>query len=544
MILMKKIFSLILAVSFTLFLTAQSLQRPKLVVGIVVDQMRWDYLYRYYDRYADNGGFKRLITQGFSCENTFIPYTPTITACGHASIYTGSVPAINGIAGNYWWDYRLNKSVYCTEDSLVNTVGSNTTAGKESPRRLLTTTIGDELRLATNFQSKVVGIALKDRASILPAGHSANSAYWFDPTVGQFITSDYYMKSLPEWVKKFNAKQMINEYYKNGWSTMYPLNTYTQSTPDENAYEGKPFGAAAKGFPYNFNSNIDKNYHAVLSTPFGNTLTAEFAKQAIINEQLGADAITDLLAVSFSSPDYIGHAFGPNSVEQEDDYLRLDKEIGDLFNFLDDKIGKDQYIVFLSADHGVVNVPAFSLDHNIPAGSIDIAPILNKLQAGLKEKFGNDNLIADIDNYQVYLNMPLIESLSLKITDIKSWVIKYLENQPGIERVLDMDDFYKVPLNTKVREMLANGYNPMRSGQIQIILQAQWIEGLGKGGTTHGLWNPYDSHIPLLWYGWGIKQGKTNRETYMTDIAPTLAALLHIQMPSGTVGKVIPEIFK
>ena len=190
---MKKIFSLILAVSFTFSLVAQSLQRPKLVVGIVVDQMRWDYLYRYYDRYADNGGFKRLINQGFSCENTFIPYTPTITACGHASIYTGSVPAINGITGNYWWDYRLNKSVYCTEDSLVNTVGSSTTAGKESPRKLLTTTIGDELRLATNFQSKVVGVALKDRASILPAGHSANSAYWFDPKEGQFITSDYYM---------------------------------------------------------------------------------------------------------------------------------------------------------------------------------------------------------------------------------------------------------------------------------------------------------------------------------------------------------------
>ena len=541
---MKKIFSLILAVSFTFSLVAQSLQRPKLVVGIVVDQMRWDYLYRYYDRYADNGGFKRLINQGFSCENTFIPYTPTITACGHASIYTGSVPAINGITGNYWWDYRLNKSVYCTEDSLVNTVGSSTTAGKESPRKLLTTTIGDELRLATNFQSKVVGVALKDRASILPAGHSANSAYWFDPKEGQFITSDYYMKSLPEWVTKFNAKQMINEYYKNGWSTMYPLNTYTQSTPDENAYEGKPFGAGAKGFPYSFNSNIDKNYYAVLSTPFGTTLTAEFAKQAIINEQLGADAITDLLTVSFSSPDYIGHAFGPNSIEQEDDYLRLDKELGDLLDFLDTKIGKDQYTVFLSADHGVVNVPAFSVDHNIPAGSIDIAPLLNKLQAGLKEKFGKDNLVVDIDNYQVYLNLLLIESSSLNITDIKNWVINYLEKQPGIERVLDMDDFYKVPLNTKMREMLSNGYNPARSGQIQMILQPQWIEGLGKGGTTHGLWNPYDSHIPLLWYGWGIKAGKTNRESYMTDIAPTLAALLHIQMPSGTVGKVIPEIFK
>lgn len=542
---MKKIFSLILIVFISLSLPAQSIQKPKLVVGIVVDQMRWDYLYRYYKRYADNGGFKRLINQGFSCENTFIPYAPTVTACGHASIYTGSVPSINGITGNFWWDYNLNKSVYCTEDSLVNTVGSNTKAGAESPRNLLTTTIGDELRLATNFQSKVVGVALKDRASILPAGHSPNSAYWFDTKAGEWITSDYYMKSLPEWVKKFNAKQMIDMYYNSGWNTLYPLNTYTQSTPDANAYEGKPFGTSAQGFPYNLKSNAGNNYNAVLVTPFGNTLTAEFAKQAIINEQLGADAITDLLAVSFSSPDYIGHSFGPNSVEQEDDFLRLDKDLGDLLNFLDNRIGKDQYIVFLSADHGVAHVPAFLKDHNLPAGNINFTTIFNKMEAGLKEKFGQDNLILDIANYQVSLNLHLItSSSSLKINDIKSWIINYLIKQPGIDRVIDMDDFNKVPLNAKVREMLANGYNPARSGQIQMILQPQWIEGFENGGTTHGVWNAYDSHIPLLWYGWGIKPGKTNRESYMTDIAPTLAALLHIQMPSGSVGKVIPEIFK
>ncbi len=541
---MKKIFNLILAVAVSVSLSAQSIQRPKLVVGIVIDQMRWDYLYRYYSRYADNGGFKRLINQGFSCENTFIPYAPTVTACGHASIYTGSVPSINGITGNFWWDYKLNKSVYCAEDSSVNTVGSNTTAGKQSPKNLLTTTIGDELRLATNFQSKVVGVALKDRGSILPAGHSANSAYWFDNNSGVWITSDYYMKSLPEWVKKINSKKMIDSFYNSGWNTLYPLNTYIQSTPDENAYEGKPFGATAKGFPYNLKSNAGNNYSVVLATPFGNTLTAEFAKQAIINEQLGADAITDLLAVSFSSPDYIGHSFGPNSVEQEDDYLRLDKDLGDLLNFLDNRIGKDQYLVFLSADHGVAHVPAFAKDHNIPSGSMDFATIFDKMKAGLKEKFDQDHLILDIANYQVSLNLSLINTSSLKINDIKSWIINYLSKQPGIDRVIDMDDFNKVPLNAKVREMLANGYNPERSGQIQMILQPQWIEGFGNGGTTHGVWNPYDSHIPLLWYGWGIKQGKTNRESYMTDIAPTLAALLHIQMPSGSVGEVIPEIFK
>ncbi len=545
---MKKLFHFTLAIviifSCSFSASAQSLQRPKLVVGIVIDQMRWDYLYRYYDRYADNGGFKRLLSKGFSCENTFIPYAPTVTACGHSSIYTGSVPAINGITGNTWWDYHLNKSVYCTEDANAKTMGSNTTAGAQSPRNLLTTTIGDELRLATNFQSKVVGVALKDRASILPAGHSANSAYWFDSKTGDWITSDYYMKNLPDWVKQFNPQKLIDAYYKAGWNTLYPLSTYTQSTPDENSYEGKPFGAGAKGFPYDFKSFAGNNYSAVLATPYGSTLTAEFAKQAIINEQLGTDSITDLLAVSFSSPDYIGHSFGPNSVEAEDAYLRLDKDLGDLLNFLDSKVGKNQYVLFLSADHGVAHVPAFAKDHHIPSGGIDFTSIAEKMNASLKEKFGQDNLIVDIDNYQVSLNLHVISSSSLNETDIKKWIINYLSKQEGIDRVIDMEDFHKYPLNDKVKKMLANGYNPSRSGQIQILLQPQWLAGFENGGTTHGLWNPYDSHIPLLWYGWGIKPGETNREVYMTDIAPTLAALLHIQMPSGTVGNVIPELLK
>lgn len=544
MICMKKIF-VFLALFFVSFsIVAQSVPRPKLVVGIVIDQMRWDYLYRYYDRYAENGGFKRLLNQGYSCENTFIPYAPTVTACGHASIYTGSVPAINGIAGNFWFDFNLNKSVYCTEDSVVKTVGSNTAAGQESPKNLLVTTIGDELRLATNFRGKVIGVALKDRASILPAGHSPNAAYWFDSKEGVWITSDYYMKSLPAWVKNFRSKQMIDSFYNDGWKTLYPLNTYLQSTADVNQYESKPFGSAAKGFPYDLKAAAGNNYNVVLATPFGSTLTAAFAKQAIINEQLGKDDVTDLLAVSFSSPDYVGHSFGPNSVEQEDNYLRLDKDLGSLMEFLDTEIGKDQYTIFLSADHGVAHVPAFLEDHQIPAGSINFTQLYDKMSAELKSKFGKDNLVLDLANSQVSLNVPLMEASSIKADDVKKWIIDYLSSQPGIERVIDMESFDKVALNTKVKEMFANGYNFSRSGQLQIITKPQWIEGFGNGGTTHGAWNPYDSHIPLLWYGWGIKQGKLNRECYMTDIAPTLAALLHIQMPSGTVGHVISEVLK
>ncbi len=541
---MKKAFTLIFAFVVSLSLFAQPLKRPKLVVGVVIDQMRWDYLYRYYDRYDENGGFRRLINKGFSCENTLIPYAPTVTACGHASIYTGSVPSINGITGNFWWDNKLGASVYCTEDPNVKTVGSNTTAGLQSPRNLLVTTIGDELRLATNFQSKVIGIAMKDRGSILPAGHSANAAFWFDNSTGDWITSDYYMKSLPEWVKKFNAQKLIDGYYKEGWNTLYPINTYTQSTSDENSYESKPFGALSKGFPYKLQAYAGNNYNAILATPFGNTFTKEFAKQSIINEQLGADNITDLLTISFSSPDYIGHSFGPNSVEAEDNYLRLDKDLGDLLNFLDDKVGKDEYLLFLSADHGVAHVPGFAMDHNIPGGFIDLTGLSNKMNELLKGKFGQSKLISTIANYQVSLNLPAIASSSLNINDIKNWIVNYLSDQPGIERAIDADNLGALTLNNKERKMFENGYNLHRSGQVQIVLQPQWLDGSGGTGTTHGLWNPYDAHIPLLWYGWGIRHGKTNRELYMSDIAPTLAALLHIQMPNGSVGNVIEDVIK
>lgn len=538
---MRKAFILFLAFVFTSSLYSQDLQRPKLVVGIVVDQMRWDFLYRYYDRYGANG-FKKLLTQGFSCENTMIPYAPTVTACGHASIYTGSVPAINGITGNFWWDHEFNRSIYCTEDTTVKTVGSNTTYGLQSPRNLLSNTICDELRLATNFRSKVIGIALKDRGSILPAGHSANAAYWYDTQTGDWITSTYYQDDLPQWVKTFNAQKMVDKYYKEGWSTSYPLNTYIQSTADEKIYEVKAFGSGAKGFPYNLSRFAGMNYSVISSTPFGNTLTAELAKAAVTNEQLGADAVTDFLTVSFSSTDYVGHSFGPNSVEAEDTYLRFDKDLGEFLNFLDTKVGKDQYLVFLTADHGAAHLPAFVKENKMPAGNVNLEALFDALTASLKTRFGKDAMVADISNYQVSLNVKVIQPSQMN--EIKNWVIDFLTKQPGIARVFATDDIASTTLNAKQREMFANGYYPKRSGEIQMIFKPQWIEDFLNGGTTHGVWNPYDAHIPLLWYGWNIKAGKTNRETYMTDIAATLAALLHIQMPNGCIGTVIQEVFK
>jgi len=522
-----------------------NVQRPKLVVGIVVDQMRWDFLYRYYERYQPNGGFKRLISQGFSCENTFIPYAPTVTACGHACIYTGSVPAIHGIVGNSWWDRQLNRSVYCTQDDSTTGVGAPPGMnGQQSPRNMFATTICDELRLATNFQSKVIGIAIKGRGGILPAGHTANAAYWYDNRNGNWITSGYYMNELPQWVIDFNSKKLVDKYYNGGWQTLYNTNSYKQSSTDDKVYEAKPFGVEQKTFPYDLKKFAGTNYGVITTTPFGNSLTLQFAQSALAAEKLGADAITDFLAVSLSSTDYVGHSFGPNSIEVEDTYLRLDKDLGEFFNYLDATVGKGQWLAFLSADHGVAHVPGFMKENKLPSGLFQDNQLMINLNTGLKSKFGRDSLIVSSYNYQVHLDKNKLKASNLNEEEVKQWVIEQLMKNEGVSQAFAIDEMMETPLPEKMKKMFANGYYPKRSGDIQFVLKPGWIEAWSTTGTTHGLWYPYDSHIPLLFYGWNIKPGKLNREVYMTDIAATLAALLRIQMPSGCVGQVIEEVVK
>lgn len=547
---MRKIFKLffLIVLSVACFkqnTIAQNISRPKLVVGIVIDQMRWDYLYRYYDLYKPDGGFRRLLNDGFTCENTFIPYTPTVTAVGHTCVYTGSVPAITGMVGNTWFDNFSQKVVYCTDDSSVSTVGSATAAaGKMSPRNMFTTTIGDELKLATNFRSKVIGIAIKDRGAILPAGHAANAAYWYDYQTGNFITSTYYMNDLPQWVNNFNKRKLTDSLYKLNWSLSLPKDVYEKySTPDDEPYERKVFGADQPTFPYTLSKYAGKDYSMIASTPQGNTLTVYMAEAAVTAENLGKNNITDMLTVSFSSPDYIGHSYGPNSFEMMDDYVRLDDELGKFFSFLDAKVGAGEYTVFLTADHGVAHVPNFSIEKKLPGGPFDDIQLMGDINTKLKTIYGKENIVEGIYNFQVTLNNSLIESANLNKESITNWIINYLQQQEAVAQVFKINDLMSTTLNNKQKEMFANGYYPQRCGEIQIVLKPGYVEGNGIG-TSHGLWNPYDSHIPLLWYGWGIKQGKTNRETYMTDISPTLAALLHIQMPSGSVGKVIEEVIK
>ncbi len=510
--------------------------RPKLVVGLVVDQMRWDYLYRYYNRYT-NGGFKRLINDGFSAENTFIPYTPTYTACGHSSIYTGSVPAINGIIGNDWYDPETKSNMYCTQDTTVTTVGSTPSSeGAMSPKNLLSNTITDELRLATNFKGKVIGISLKDRGSILPAGHSANAAYWYQGSTGNWITSSYYMKDLPNWVKDYNKIKLANKFYAKNWETLYPINTYVNSTADDKAYEGKD-----NTFPHNLAQFTDKNFDAIRSTPYGNTMTLDLAKLAILSEDLGQDNTTDFLAVSCSSTDYIGHRYGPNSIEIEDTYLRLDKDLEEFFNYLDKQVGKNNYMVFLTADHGAAHVPGFMQENKLPAGVVNDRDIAKNINQALNDKFKVANLVIKSQNNQIIYDRDKISSNKLDFTDVKATTIAVLKRMDGISNAVDIEKIATATLPEIQKKMITNGYNARRSGDVYYILNPNWFNG-SSTGTTHGNWNPYDAHIPLVFMGWGIKPGHTNKTYYMTDIAATVAALLHIQMPNGSVGEPITEI--
>ncbi|WP_029289008.1 alkaline phosphatase PafA [Pedobacter sp. R20-19] len=510
--------------------------RPKLVVGLVVDQMRWDYLYRYYNRYT-NGGFKRLINEGFSVENTYIPYTPTYTACGHTCIYTGSVPAIHGIIGNDWFDPETKKNMYCTEDTSVVTVGSTPSSeGNMSPKNMLTSTITDELRLATNFRGKVIGISLKDRGSILPAGHAANAAYWYQGSTGNWITSSYYMKEVPTWIADYNKLKLANKFYAKNWETLYPINTYVNSTADEQVYEGKQ-----STFPHSLAQFAGKNYDAIRSTPYGNTITLDLAKLAILSEDLGQDNITDFLAVSCSSTDYVGHAYGPNSVEAEDTYLRLDKDIEEFFNYLDKKVGKGNYTVFLTADHGAAHVPGFMQANKLPSGVVSDKDIASKLNTYLNEKFKVNNIVLRSMNNQIIFDHDKTDQLNVSFDVIKSASIEFLKRMDGFANVVDISKISQATLPEIQKKMITNGYNTRRSGDLYYLLNPNWFNG-SSTGTTHGNWNPYDSHIPLVFMGWGIKPGASNKTHYMTDIAPTLAALLHIQMPNGNVGEPITEI--
>jgi arylsulfatase A-like enzyme len=510
--------------------------KPKLVIGIVVDQMRWDYLYRYAEKYGSTG-FKRL-QKGYNCENTHIPYVPSITGPGHTCVYTGSVPAIHGIIGNEWYDRESRSVVNCVEDTNYKTIGASGNEGKVSPSRMLTTTVTDELRLATNFRSKVIGIAAKDRGAILPAGHAANAAYFFDGKSGNWVTSSYYMDTLPAWVNNFNAQKLPAKYLAKNWNTLLDIKLYTESTADDEPYERTYKTEEKPTFPHMLADAAAKDPGVLIGTPWGNTMTFDFAKAVISGESMGKGKYTDFLTVSCSSTDYVGHQFGPNSIEAEDCYLRFDRDLGDFLSYLDKELGEGNYTVFLTADHGASHAQGFNKEHHMGGGSYLGDSLVKISNAFLLQKYGADSLIERYTSMQLYLNYDRIKNNKLDADAIRRDLVQYLLSQKGMAKVIDLVNVSTLSLPLPYREAFINGYNQKRSGDVQVVYEPGYMEGFKKG-TTHSAVYAYDTHIPLLWYGWGIKPGYDYSQTYMTDIAATLAALLHIQEPNGCVGKPI-----
>lgn len=521
--------------------------QPKLVVGIVVDQMRQEYLYRYESKFSPNG-FNKLTKKGFMLKNAHYNYVPTETGPGHASIYTGTTPAIHGIVANDWYDRALKKDVNCVGDDLQTPVGS-ARGGKVSPARLLTTTVTDELKFATQMRAKVVGVSIKDRGAVLPTGHMPDGAYWYDGSTGDFITSTYYKTELPAWVQKFNQQKLPDQYLALEWKPLLPIEQYTEVSVDDSPYEWKWRGKEKATFPYKL-SELRKdngNYDLVANTPWGNTIVAEMAKAAVTGEALGKDEITDFLSVSFSSTDRIGHGTGPNSIELADTYLRLDKTLEDFFAYLDKEVGVGKYTVFLTADHGVAEVAQYMKDKRVPAGYFRTSYVEAGLHEYLQKYFPGKSIIEKVTTEQVFINQQAFEgdprTTGIDLLVATELITKYLMSTDGIAQVYTTTTLRQASADEDgIRGKVVRGFHPKRCGDIAFVLEPGWYAWSGVTGSTHGSAYTYDTHIPIVFYGAGIKAGTSSQFHTITDIAPTLSVLLKIKFPNGATGQPVSEI--
>lgn len=521
--------------------------RPKLVVGIVVDQMRTDYIYRYWDTFGD-GGFKRMVGEGHFFSNTHFDYVPTYTAPGHASVYTGSNPSVHGIVGNDWFDPNEQNWVYCVQDERSQAAGfsdeeAKNLGGDMSPHRLMSTTITDQLQLATIQKSKVIGISIKDRGAVLPAGQLGDAAYWLDSFGEKFITSTYYMDKPPRWVQKFNKKKPVDKYLEGKWELMLPIERYTSSTEDASVYEGRFRGEDRPIFPRDLKKLSQLNgKRMIASTPFGNSIVADFAIEAVKEEELGQRDVTDFLAVSFSSTDYVGHRYGTMALETQDTYIRLDADLERLFKYLDEKVGKDHYLVFLTADHAGADNPGYLQSMKGNADYMSSRALTGKLRKRMQMQFG-DSLVRVISNRQIILDEGALIAKQIDYNEVCNTLKSILIREPGIGAAFTATEIRSGNLTSYVGQKIMNGYHHHRSGDVVFEMQPGWID-YGPTGTTHGAAYTYDTHVPLLFMGWGVKQGETRRRVYVRDIAPTVASMIHVAFPSGATGTVLPEAVK
>lgn len=547
---MYKLLSAILLIlcSFVEVKAQSTIKRPKLVIGVVVDQMRQEYLLRFYDKFGE-GGFKRMMNQGFMLRNAHFNYVPTYTGPGHASVYTGTTPRVHGVIGNSWYSRAHGRKINCVEDTSVQVVGGSEAFGAFSPVNLTVNTITDELKIFTQSRSKVIGISLKNRGAILPAGRNPNGAYWFDEVTYNFVTSTYYTSSLPQWMNDFNKRKLVEGYLKGKWETTFPVAEYTESGPDSNPYEMVWEGRKEPTFPYDLKKLAKDNRPVSVfkNSPFGAAVLTELAKTAIKSEEMGQDDVTDFLTVSYSSTDRVGHKFGPNSVEIEDTFVKLDRNLEDLMKYLDAEVGEGEYLIFLTSDHGVADVPRFLNNNKIPTWYVVTKKLQEDAFKFMASEYGAGEWILFAENEQIYLNQKEIKEHGLDLFSVREKLAGFLRLQKGIRKAIPAHKLNSdVPTRSDINA-LALGYNEDRSGDILLTLEPGWIPDewyYFNYGTRHGSHYNYDTHAPVLFYGWGIKAGSTVKYHRITDIAPTLSMLLNIRLPNAATGHPIEEIFE
>ena len=509
---------------------------PKLVVGVVVDQMRTDYIYRFWNNFGE-GGFKRLIGEGAFLRDAHYTYIPTVTGPGHASIYTGSTPSLHGIVANERYDRASRAMVYCVKDTTVRGVGS--VNAQSSPSQLLATTLADEIERRTDRQGITIGVALKDRSSILPIGRTGDAAYWFSVD-GSFVSSTWYMKELPKWVQEFNQRKLAERYLNQTWEPLLSIEKYHQVLPDENPYE-QPLTAGGKSwFPYNLVelSKGPAGLGLIATTPWGNTLTTDMAIAALVGEKMGQDNTTDLLALSYSSTDILGHKMGPRALEIEDMYIRLDQELARLLTELDKSVGVGKYTVFLTADHGVIDVPQYLKDLKGSAGYIDPRAMQQRLEKAFSADEDERKLRLDtILDCQVYFIEVPREGMLARVAE-------EISRMPEVSIVMTS---HTARRNTAIGEqsLLSNGFMPQRCGDILYTLKPGYFEAEGSfvgKGTTHGSgWN-YDTHVPVIFFGQGVAHSEVVRRTAVADIVPTITMLIGCALPDAAVGEAVREV--
>ena len=538
-------------------------KRPKLVVGIVVDQMRADYLTRFglWDKPGacgvfGEGGFRRMAEQGFVCRDHHFGYAPTYTGPGHASVYTGTTPAVHGIVANDWFDRSLGASVYCASDDQTFGVGNegidaNTshygTAGQMSPSRMRATTLGDELKMATGGQAKVFGVSMKDRGAILPAGHAADGAFWFyGKDLGHFISSSWYGNTLPAWLVAFNNEGRAEALMAEGWYRLCDAGEYLECLPDNNPYEGAFNGALKATFPYDLEALKAENggFDLLKGTPGGNTLIVDVALAAIDGEALGQDEVTDVLALSFSATDYVGHRVGPHAQETKDMYLRLDQELARLFQGLDERVGEGQWTAFLTADHAGANVPSHAKSLGMPTGYWKPGNMVDRVELELQARYGNpypDRWILRESNDQLFLNHPALDARGLDRDEVARFTAQRCATEPGLGKVVAACDAPAMAATDPLVERLVRGHIPGHSGDVLLMPLPGWIN-YGLTGTTHGSAYAYDTHVPAMFLGCGVRHGQTFERTFIRDIAPTLAQIMHAPYPNGTTGEPVVDL--